>query len=142
MSYTRHNAVIVTAHGYVFRSQSDFPPPDVEAFRQSLPEGWRPLVIGPARSAFEDYVSFVFLPDGSKEYWPESDDGDRYRQQFTDLFRFAYEDGSTPFDVLVIDVRFGGDGEATGRGVSASAKASSHCTARNWPACAARAFSR
>jgi hypothetical protein len=131
VSYTRHNAVIVTAHGYVFRSQSGFPPPDVEAFRQSLPEGWRPLVIGPVRSAFEDYVSFVFLPDGSKEYWPESDDGDRYRQQFTDLFRFAYEDGSTPFDVLVIDVRFGGDEPGAGDEAELIATLNPHAAAES-----------
>jgi hypothetical protein len=105
----RHNAVIVTAHGWALTRQTEFPVPDIGAFRESLPEQWQRLVIGPVRSAFEDYVSFVFLPDGSKEGWPESDLGDGFRQQFIDLFSFAYEDGSTPFDVLVIDARFGGD---------------------------------
>jgi hypothetical protein len=129
VGYERHNAVIVTVHGYVFRGQSDFPPPDVEAFRQALLPEWRPLVIGPVRSAFEDYVSFVFLPDGSKEGWPESEAGDRYRQQFTDLFTFAYEDGSTPFDVLVIDARFGGDEPGAGGEPQLIATLNPHVTA-------------
>lgn len=129
MSYVRHNVVIVTAHGWAMTRQTEFPAPDVEAFRESLPEQWRRLVIGPVRSAFEDYVSFVFLPDGSNEGWPESDDGDRYRQQFTDLFKFAYEDGSTPFDVLVIDARFGGDEPDAGAEPELIATLNPHATA-------------
>ncbi len=108
MGYMRHNAVIVTAAGDVMRGERDgVPAPDVEAFRQSLPEKWRRLVTGPVRSVMEDYVTFAFLPDGSHEGWDDSNLGDELRQRFLDLFTFAHEDGSTPFDVL--DVRFGGD---------------------------------
>jgi hypothetical protein len=109
MGYTRHNTVIVTAHGYAMRGEGNVPAPDVEAFRRSLPEDWRRLLVGPVPSLVNDYVTFAFLPDGSKEGWGTSDEGDGYRQQFIDLFRFAYDDGSTPFDVIVIDARFGGD---------------------------------
>jgi hypothetical protein len=110
MGYTRHNAIIVTAAGYAMSGEiTDCPKPDVAAFRESLPEAWRHLVIGPVKSVVNDYQSFAFLPDGSKEGWDTSDDGDQYRQQFIDLFSFAYDDESTPFDVLVIDARFGGD---------------------------------
>jgi len=100
MGYIAHDAVMVTASDYVAM-------PDVEAFRQSLPEEWRPLVIGPVRSVINGYLHFVFLPDGSKEGWGTSDQGDEYRQQFADLFSAGYEDGSSPFDV--VKIRYGGD---------------------------------
>jgi hypothetical protein len=112
MGYTRHNAVIVTAAGAVMRGERrdvPVPAPDVEAFRESLPEKWRRLVTGPVRSVAEDYETWAFLPDGSKEGWEDSRLGDEFRQRFIDLFAFAHEDGSSPFDVLVIDARFGGD---------------------------------
>lgn len=107
MGYMRHNAIIVTAAGYALEGRHDAP--DVDAFRQSLPEQWQRLVIGPVKSVINDYQSFAFLPDGSNEGWDDSDLGDEYRQRFIDLFSFAYEDGSTPFNVLVVDARFGGD---------------------------------
>ena len=129
MGYMRHNAVIVTADGYAMKGRAGFPAPDVDAFRQSLPAKWQHLVIGPVPSVINDYVSFAFLPDGSKEGWDDSDAGDEYRQQFTDLFSFAHEDGSTPFDVLVIDARFGGDGPVPEDGPQAIVTLNPHATA-------------
>jgi hypothetical protein len=129
VGYMRHNAVIVTASGYVFRGQREIPVPDIGAFRESLPEKWRRLVIGPVQSVAEDYASFAFLPDGSHEGWPDSGDGDRYRQQFIDLFSFACEDSSTPFDVLVIDARFGGHGPEDDDGPPLIAALNPHVTA-------------
>ena len=114
MGYVRHNAVIVTAAGYAMEGRYDAPAPDVDAFRRSLPEKWQHLVIGPVKSVINDYVTFAFLPDGSKEGWEDSDLGDEYRRQFTALFSFAFEDGSTPFNVLVVDARFGGDEPGAG----------------------------
>lgn len=108
MGYMRHNAIIVTAAGYAMRG-SGKDVPDVEAFRRSLPEQWQRLIIGPVESVVNDYQTFAFLPDGSNEGWDESDQGDEYRKQFLGLFSFAWEDGSTPFDVLIVDARFGGD---------------------------------
>jgi hypothetical protein len=114
MGYTRHNAIVVTAAGYAMEGSYGAAAPDVAAFRDSLPEQWRHLVIGPVESIVNDYQSFTFLPDGSKEGWKDSDLGDEYRRRFLDLFSFAYEDGSTPFDVLVVDARFGGDEPGAG----------------------------
>lgn len=105
MSHVRHNAVLVTAPAYVWQppmSREVPPQPNVEAFRLSLPPEWRPLVVGPVPSMVNSYVTYAFLPDGSKEGWPESNDGDRYRQQFADLFAWSYEDGSSPFDVQLV----------------------------------------
>jgi len=106
MGYMRHNAIVAVVNGHIFGRPEA---PDVEAFRASLPAEWQPLVVGPVKSVMNDYVTSVFAADGSNEGWGASDDGDEYRQQFLDLFRFAREDGSSPSDVLVIDARFGGD---------------------------------
>lgn len=102
MGYIAHDAVIVTID-----PSPRFPAPDIDAFRASLPEEFRPLVVGPIPSVANAYVTYVFAPDGSKEGWEDSDAGDRYREQFKDLFRGAYEDGSSPLDW--VHVRFGGD---------------------------------
>lgn len=111
MGYTRHNTIIVTANDYVFDAhwKKQHAAPDIDAFRAKLPTEWQQLVIGPISSITNGYLTFVFAPDGSKEGWGTSEDGDRYRQEFLDLFSFAHSDGSSPFDVLVVDARFGGD---------------------------------
>ncbi len=116
MSYERHNAIIVTCPDYALQpdgimagSSLGMPAPDVPGFRASLPPEWQPLVVGPIPSVINNYVTYVFAPDGSQEGWRDSDDGDRYRAQFLAMFSFAWSDGSTPFDVLVVDARFGGD---------------------------------
>lgn len=106
MGYVRHDAVIVTVDGYVYSPNPRVPVPDVEVFRDSLPDDWRRLVVGPVTSVANDYVTFAFLPDGSKEGFPDSELGDEYRQRFVDLFSFREEDGSTPFDVVTVN--FGG----------------------------------
>jgi hypothetical protein len=80
MGYIRHNAIIVTAAGYAMEGSYVAAAPDVAAFRDSLPEQWRHLVIGPVKSVMNDYQSFAFLPDGSKEGWKDSDLGDEYPQ--------------------------------------------------------------
>lgn len=109
MGYMRHNAIVVVASGYAMDGAYGNPPVDVDTFRASLPEPWRHLVIGPVPAVMNRYVTFVFAPDGSKEGWETSDEGDRYRAAFLDLFSFTYPDGSSPYDVLVVDARFGGD---------------------------------
>jgi hypothetical protein len=107
MGYIAHDAVLVTASGYILDDGSGIAMPDVEAFRQSLPEEWRRLVVGPVGSVMGGYLHFAFLPDGSKEGWPDSDLGDEYRKRFAELFSAGYEDGSSPFDVVM--VRYGDD---------------------------------
>lgn len=97
MGYFAHDTVLATSW------YSDCP--DIEAFRQTLPEKWRPLVIGPIPGVVNFGQFYAFLPDGSKEGWQDSHDGDKYRQQFIELFKDAkYPD--------VVTVRFGGDYQA------------------------------
>lgn len=109
MGYIAHDAVLVTLSGYVRDGEHKIVMPDIEAFRQSLPEEWRRLVIGPVEAVVNDYWNCAFLPDGSKEGWDTSDQGDEYRERFVALFSAGYEDGSSPFDVVRVKVRYGGD---------------------------------
>jgi hypothetical protein len=106
MGYMRHHSVLVVVNDYAL-GQSYMP--DVEAFRQSLPEGWRPLIVGPIVTPVNGYLLYAFLSDGSKEDWPESDAGNKYRDAFVELWNWGYSDGSSPFDVT--RVRHGGDDE-------------------------------
>lgn len=97
-----HDAIVVTTN--------DCRPgglPDIDAFRESLPEDFRQLVIGPVPTYFNGYVSYAFLPDGSKEGWTPSDEGDDHRRRFAALFDHRYADGSSHDEVVAI--RFGED---------------------------------
>lgn len=98
--------------GYAIRGELGAPKPDIDGFRDTLPDDWKPLLIGPIPSIVNDTHTLVFLPDGSKEGWGLSDDGDKYREQLAALFSFAYGDGSSPFGV--VHVRFGGDEPGAG----------------------------
>ncbi|MER7167254.1 hypothetical protein ABT336_14440 [Micromonospora sp. NPDC000207] len=106
MGYIAHDAIIVT-------TDADCRPgglPDINAFRASLPPPFQPLVIGPVKSIVNDYVSYVFLPDGSKEGWDTSDEGDDCRARFVALFDQRYEEDGSTHDKWV-GVRFGGSAE-------------------------------
>jgi hypothetical protein len=59
---------------------------DLTAFRESLPEDWRRLVVGPIEGIVNGDQWIVFLPDGSKEGWEPSHRGDKYRAQFVERF--------------------------------------------------------
>lgn len=102
MGYFRHDAVIVTTEGY-----REGGLPDIDAFRASLPEEWRQLVIGPVKTYHNGTFIYAFLPDGSKEGWDASDYGDAARERFRSLFRTQYPDGSSADDVVTVS--FGGD---------------------------------
>lgn len=96
MGYIAHDAVIVTT--------ADFRPgglPDMDAFRESMPEEFRRLVIGPIDTAVNMTKCYVFLPDGSKEGWATSYEGDEWREKFCALFNGSPDD--------VVAIRFGGD---------------------------------
>jgi hypothetical protein len=102
MGRIRHDAIVVTTTG--FREGGL---PDIEAFRATLPEHFRGLVVGPIPAAFNSYASYAFLPDGSKEGWPPSDECAEFRAQFTDLFDVEYSDGSSPDEI--VSLSFGED---------------------------------
>jgi hypothetical protein len=92
-----HNAIVVTT--------VDFRPgglPDIDAFRASLPEDFRQLVVGPVPGVMNGYVSYAFLPDGSKEGRAASNEGDDYRARFAALFDQSFTDGDGHEDIAAI----------------------------------------
>jgi hypothetical protein len=102
VGYMQHDAVIMTAASYQ-------PGPDIERFRESIPEEFRHLVIGPVESVTNGYRHYVLLPDGSKEGWADSDTGDDIRERFIGLFSVRHDDGSSPQEG--VHVTYGGDYE-------------------------------
>lgn len=106
-----HDAILVTVNDYVFDDDFTWPnriaPPDVDAFRKQMPEWLRRFLIGPFESHVNGYLTWVFLPDGSKEGWEPSSTADEWREKFVALFSGCYDDGSGPFEV--VGVRWGSD---------------------------------
>lgn len=97
MGYIEHNAVVVVC----FDCPPEKPAPDVEGFRATLPDEFARLLIGPITAAVNGDLTYCFLPDGSKEGWTTSNEGDEYRRSFVELFRDCYAD--------IAHIRFGGD---------------------------------
>jgi hypothetical protein len=82
--------------------------PKIDEFRRDLPEELKPCLVGPIPSAFERFEMLVWLPDGSKEGWPQSDLADEWRHRFIDLFVFRdAEDWSDRTPHHVVGVEFG-----------------------------------
>lgn len=113
MGIIYHDVVIVTVSGYAHESNEyGNPRQSVADFAATLDPEWRMLLIGPVPHVMNSGFTYAWLPDGSKEGWDHSILGDSYRARFLDLFRFKYDDGSSPFEIAA--VRFGSDfGPAT-----------------------------
>lgn len=97
MGYMRHHAIIVTGclDGYVER-----------AFARAASLGMKPTPI--SAETTNGYRSFLVPPDGSKERWDESDEGDSKRERLiVFLNSLRYDDKSSPVDW--IEVQFGDD---------------------------------
>jgi len=54
----------------------------VESLRAKIPEPFRQLIVGPVKGVANGYAWFAFFPDGSKEGWSLSAEGDQYRDWF------------------------------------------------------------
>lgn len=75
-----HDAIVVTSwrEAYLVKARD-------EAERLGLP------VTNVAASGINGYVSFLVAPDGSKEGWSDSDDGDRARASWIAWARNAWK---------------------------------------------------
>lgn len=102
MGYIKHTAAI--AIGYNEHSDKD-KQKELDAswveFLASVPDKYRPLIVGPIRTLTNGDATYLFAPDGSKEGWDTSDEADEQRGRFVEFAR------SIGWDTL--DVRFGGD---------------------------------
>lgn len=115
MGYLRQHAIVVTGH------YDDH----IEQAHAKALELFAPNVIHPYPSAEDSALvtpilstpvnfsrSFAILPDGSKEGWSTSDNGDSARDEFVSWLRAqAYDDGSTPLDW--VEVQYGDDNRKT-----------------------------
>ncbi len=101
MGYMRHHAIVVTS---CFEDKIL----EVHGAARFLFKGNVTSITGPV---INGYRSFMVAPDGSKEDWSESEEGNTKRDEFIAYMKtFCYEDGSSPLDWA--EVQFGdGDGD-------------------------------
>lgn len=106
-----HDMVIVRVDDYVLMPEvnrdNEFHFPVLADFIAEMPEELRPCVQGPFRSPVNGGMTFLWLPDGSKEGFRLSDLADEWREKFIRLWSWSYSDGSSPYEV--IHLRFGPD---------------------------------
>jgi hypothetical protein len=95
MGYIAHDLAFVVTSQYRTGGL-----PDIEGFRQEMPEGLRHLLIHVPLMMNGSHF-YGFLPDGSKEGWATSDEAEEWRVRFVDLFDAIGDQGA--------EVRFGGD---------------------------------
>jgi len=97
MGYMSHHAIVVTSWSDEYIQSA-----------HALATGIFPSVSSVLRSQVNDYWSFFIPPDGSKDGWKESSDGDTRREQFIKRLREQYcEDGSS--HVTWAEVQYGDD---------------------------------
>jgi hypothetical protein len=100
MGYIQHNAIIVTSFAieYLERARAIalaiFGEGDVSNIVPNLESG-----------RLNGYCSFFIPPDGSKEGWGESNDGDKRRDEFFELIK---RDNSLYVDVVEVEYGEGG----------------------------------
>jgi hypothetical protein len=97
MGYMRHHAIIVTGYD---RAWAD------KAWRIAMalfPGQYIPLVT----SGINDYHTLFVGPDGSKEGWEESDDGDASRAALVDWLRTEAVDEDGGSYLTWVEVQYG-----------------------------------
>lgn len=97
MGYMRHHAIVVTSFDKKKIAAAHKQAERLGAHVSNVVEG-----------AVNGYFSFLIAPDGSKEGWGESDDGDQQRESMKEwLCKQEFEDGSSVLDW--VEVMFGDD---------------------------------
>lgn len=110
MGTISHHAIVVTAtYGdYAERAHAKA----LGIFNERLVSPLSPGVVNGTRS-------FCVFPDGSKEGWDESADGDRKRDVFIEWLNLQrYCDGSTPYRWAEVNYGEGADGPGDGASVT------------------------
>lgn len=101
MGYIKHDAIVVVSSNEEMLTA---------AHAQARECGLAVTEVGPRVVNF--YRAFLVCPDGSKEGWDESANGDAARATFLQWCRSQrYEDGSSALDW--VHVRWGGDDSET-----------------------------
>lgn len=104
MGYMRHHAIIVTS----FKEESIR-----RAHNEAGDWGFPDSMLGQIlKSPMNEYYTFMIGPDGSKEGWEESNEGDDKRINFIRwMDTQRYDDGSSPLDW--VEVQYGDDERET-----------------------------
>lgn len=95
MGYTRHHAILVTS----------WDRKKIEEIRDHLREhaGIGDLASEIVDSRINGYATLMIAPDGSKEGWAESEEGNQDRAEFMTYLRtHDYYDGSSPLDWVLV----------------------------------------
>jgi hypothetical protein len=111
VGYIRHHAIIVTGSNGDFIRRAHMEA-RVIAERHSI-GGYGEAIVSPLVGPFMNGAeSFFVAPDGSKEGWAMSGDGDEFREEFVEWLRAqAYDDGSSP--LAWVEVQYGDDNRVT-----------------------------
>jgi hypothetical protein len=104
MGYIKHDAVVAVTNDYS-RIGGKNTTALVVAFRETMSEECRRLLVGPVSGLVNGDDFWCFLPDGSKEDWETSDEGQSWRDAFRALLR-----ANAPAEYVA--VAFGGDLDA------------------------------
>ena len=105
MGYIKHEAVIITAtNHYKGDGEITYPVRDaIEALRAEMPEKIARLLSPMLGVGVNGTYSYCFAPDGSKEGWPDSSEGDEWRERVIQTALKADE------WINVVHLAFGGD---------------------------------
>jgi len=109
MGYERNHAIVVSSWDDIIVKAH------AEALRIYANEGnypWSRTVSPIIPGIINDWHTFIVVPDGSKEGWDVSDEGDRRRDEFIEwLDAQRYDDDSTSIDW--VEVQYGDDNDET-----------------------------
>ena len=101
MGYMRHHAIVVTSCNEELLTEAHKKASEI--FSQVAP-------VTP--ETVNGYVSFLIAPDGSKEGWSHSEQGDKARDAFIKYLEAQrYDDGS--ISINYVEVQFGDDDGVT-----------------------------
>ncbi len=105
MGYMRHHAIIITSW-----DENRIADAHTKALEVC---GGEEFPVSPvSNAATNGYRSFAVFPDGSKEGWDASDEGDRCRKALVEwLDDQRYEDGST--SLAWVEVQYGDENHQT-----------------------------
>lgn len=101
MGYMRHHVIIITSWNQDLLKKAHLKAKEIFPIVSEIYEG-----------VINNYKSFFIPPDGSKEGWNESNEGDKNRQNFVEwLDAQRYSDNSTSLDW--VEVQYGDDERET-----------------------------
>ena len=99
MRIINHNCIIATTCNQKCVSR-------IWEWVNTLPHNGHLLFVQSPKTIVNGYHTTIMIPDGSKEAWPESDQGDDFRKQFIERLELDnYDDESSPW--AYVEVGFG-----------------------------------